>query len=208
VPLTNPRAAPTADQLRTLNDARRIKLLRETAPRPSQSELAALSDEIATAALWALLRPYQDAGIPVVDANDWRRNQPGYDFLVDDRVRIQLKSSSYLDCIGWAQKTGAAMEFDVLVFVDIGITMDKSYYAPLAPHRLPTRPCLDFYVIPQSVVAGWVAAPRYVTRRGVMLYSYARPVQPGTKEAAGQTHEIRSWRDRFDIIDDLVAVPV
>jgi hypothetical protein len=95
----------------------------------------ALSDRLATAAAWALLRQL----VPrhrVVDANSQRRNQPGYDFLIDGRVRVQLKGGTFVESIGWAHTPdpkAADLAFDVLLAVESSATRTGSPIATCAP---------------------------------------------------------------------------
>src|SRR3546814_17803771 len=74
--------------------------VRRTPAPLTARERIVLSDRLATEAAWALLQQLRPR-YEVEDANVLRRNQPGYDFLIDQRVRVQLKGGTFVESIGW-----------------------------------------------------------------------------------------------------------
>lgn len=140
------------------------------------------------------------------DANLRRRNQPGYDFLIDGRIRIQLKGNSFVESIGWAHTPDPAapdLGFDLLVAADLGVVLDGRV-GRLAAKPIPVKPVIDFYLVPGDVVRSWVAQRRRVNARGAHIYLYKYPLTPGTREDQGQTRELAEWQGRFDVLDRLL----
>lgn len=202
--LVDPCFRPPEEERRLLEGCVHASVLRRPAPL-SPAERVALSDRLATEAAWALLgqlRPHWR----VEDANARRRNQPGYDFLLDGRVRVQLKGGTFVESIGWTHKGPgrADLDFDVLLAVDLGVTLDGGV-GRLANKGIPVKPHADFYVVPGEVVRAWVAEGRRVNARGTHIYMYKYPLRPGTRENLCQTPELAGWRCRFDVLTAALA---
>ena len=69
------------------------------------------------------------------------------------------------------------------------------------------KPHVDFYVVPNDVIRAQVAAGAHVNGRGAHLYLYKRRIRSGTKEHAGQCSSLPQWRDRFDVLAELIRMP-
>lgn len=165
-----------------------------------------LSDRLATRAAQQLFDALFGDRHRVQDANKLRRNQPGYDFIVDDQFRIQVKAGCYVESFGWAHKvggSGADLDFDFLLGVDLGVMLDGRQ-GRLASVDIPVKPFPDFYCIPGVAVRNWVELGRRINARGNHLYLYKRPINPKTKEAQRQTLELADYRGRFDLLTEAV----
>lgn len=119
---------------------------------------------------------------------------------------VRLKGNSFVESIGWAHfpdPNAADLAFDLLLAVDIGVTLDGRI-GRLAAKPIPVKPVIDFYLVPGPVVRNWVAEGRRVNRRGAHIYLYKYPLKPGSKEETGQIPELACWRGRFDVLDSLL----
>ncbi|WP_191059583.1 hypothetical protein [Geminicoccus harenae] len=202
--LHDPNFRPDEPERALLESCVHASVLRRPAPIRGH-ERARLSDRLATEAADALFSQLAPV-CPVQDANHIRRNQPGYDFLVDGRIRVQLKGNSFVESIGWAHSpdpAAADLAVDLLLAVDLGVVLDGRV-GRLAGKPIPVRPFVDYYLVPGTVVREWVAAGRRVNGRGAHIYLYKYPLQPGTKEEIGQTRELADWRGRFDVLASLL----
>jgi hypothetical protein len=131
----------------------------------------------------------------------------GYDFLIDGRVRLQVKAGTFVESIGWTHSPNPEapdLAYDVLLAIDMGITLDGRI-GRLTSKPIPVREMVDYYVIPGPVVRGWVAEKRRVNKRGAHIYLYKYPLPTGSKEEAGQTYELAAWRGRFDVLAAAIA---
>jgi hypothetical protein len=103
-------------------------------------------------------------GSRVMNANDVRRNNPGYDLLVDDRVRIQVKGSAWVELIGWSHVSDVkdvGLDYDAVAFVDLGCCIDGR--VGRLTHILPaprTEP--DIYIVPVTDVRAFLTRPQAV----------------------------------------------
>ena len=140
------------------------------------------------------------------NANSIRRNQAGYDFIVDDQVRIQVKGTDAIEQVGFAFKpdpTHPSLDFDVFVFVHIGACL-KSDFGRFAQYGWPVSEHVHYYVIPNTIVRGWVEKPRYLNTGRVEIYWNRRPFAPDSKQHRLQTREILEYRNRFEEITRLL----
>lgn len=203
--IIDPEFAPSEPDRQLLERCVHASVLGKPSPL-SAHERRVLSDRIATAAAWALLRQLEPKH-QVIDANQRRRNQPGYDFLVDEHVRLQVKGGTFVESIGWSHSANVDavdLSFDVMIAVDIGVTLDGRV-GRLAEKNLPRKESVDYYVIPVSVVKNWIMKGQHVNKRGAHIYLYKRELRPGSKEEIGQTRELTDWKNRFDAIEAAVA---
>jgi hypothetical protein len=170
----------------------------------SRGERHRLSEMLAMDAAMAMLRPVRRL-MTVID--DLRRNMPGYDILVGDRLRIQVKGGTYVDSIGWTHTAGLPeakdLQLDIEVVVDIGVVLNPRPFGPRRDGRdqIPLQPHVDFYIIPGDVVRAQVATGARVNRAGAHLYLYKQRLRPGTKEHERQWLGLAEWRNRFDVIE-------
>ncbi|MEX1663777.1 hypothetical protein AB4874_19600 [Thioclava sp. 15-R06ZXC-3] len=186
-------------------------LLRQPKPLTGVARMR-LSDRLATQATHQLLNALLGRVHKVSDANDIRRNQPGYDFIVDDHFRVQVKAGCYVESFGWAHKvggSGADLDFDFLLGVDLGVMLNGRQ-GRLARVDIPVKPFPDFYCIPGATVREWVDLGRRVNARGNHIYLYKRPINLETKEAQRQTLELADYLGRFDLLSAAIsgAVPL
>ena len=126
--LSNPRYRPPAPIVARLNAAVAQEIAEGRETVFAKGERRRLSDHLAMDASRAALASLEEAKISVVDANELRQNQPGYDLLVDGHIRIQVKGGTYVDSIGFAHTaakvTAADLNYDVLFLVDVGCILD------------------------------------------------------------------------------------
>lgn len=203
--LAHPRYRPSDAVIEVLDQAVREDVLNLPSSL-GRGVRKRLSEQTATEATLALLAPLCPPH-QIIDANLSRRNVPGFDLLIDGRIRLQVKGGTYVESVGWTHSIApnpADLDYDVLVFVDAGVLLDARV-GRLEKFDIPRKQHVDFYVIPNEVVRGWVAERRHVNRKGAHLYAYKRPLTLGTKEYDGQTREIFEWRDRFDVITALLG---
>jgi hypothetical protein len=201
--ILNPRFRPSAADLRLLQDDVRADVLGK--PRIlSPTERRKLSDRLATEATWSLFDQIKGA-YEIVDANSLRYNQHGYDFIIDNRLRIQVKGSTYVEGLGWAVKSEKSLAFDVLLWVDIGAVVDGNV-GRLAGSGIPVKSFVDYYVVPISTIKEWLARAIAVNGRGNNIYLWKKVLNRGTNEAKGQTFELKDWLNRFDVFDAMLRI--
>lgn len=202
--LTNPNFSLDAAALAKLQRAvieEVNDLPRTMAPR----ERKKLSDDVAIRAVSTLLKQLEPAH-EVLDANVAKTNNPGYDFLIDGRVRVQVKGTTDFEVIVWRHKPdpeGADLGYDVLVLVDSGVML-RTNFGRAEKYNIPTKTSVDFYVFPIDVVRSEVRNPRALGKMGVLFFLWKRPLRPGCKEEGRQFVEMPSFRDRFDYITALL----
>lgn len=194
---TNPGFQPARVDLDILNSRKQNR---------TRERVKSVTEHIAEAACEALLRQLP-APHSWRNANAARRNQPGYDYLIDERIRIQVKGTDAIEQVGWAHKPDLAhpsLDYDVLLFVHVGICLDPAF-GRFTKYQLLSQPYVDYYVIPNAVVREWVSSPRYANKGRVELYFNQRPFSPTSRQHLGQTREILSCKDRFEILEKLIA---
>jgi hypothetical protein len=204
--ITNPLWCPAKPTLDLLNLAVLQEIRDGKASAFKGHERKKLSGDLAMDATMALLAPARKA-MSVVDVNDARRNMPGYDILVADHLRIQVKGGTYVDSVGWAHTAhnpaAADLAFDIEIVVDVGVVLDPR---PLGRRndgrdQVPLKPHVDFYIIPGEVVRSQVGRADHINGRGAHLYLYKRTKKAGDQEYRGQWFELPTWRNRFDVLE-------
>lgn len=202
--IVDPFYRPPEKLRKVLQEGVRNNILKQ-GPRLSKTERIRISEKIAEDAVEALLAPFTGR---YVNANKLRLNQPGYDYLIDDNLRIQVKGSSYVETVQFSHKTGdvaslACLGYDVIIIVDIGVTLESNF-GRLAKHEIPVKDTVDFYIIPINVVISHLPhamenkAGRYVTW-------WKRPLNPNTKEYQKQFFEFPNYSNNFGVLDNLIA---
>jgi hypothetical protein len=160
-----------------------------------------ISDRIATNATTYMLR----AILPnseITDANSIRMNNPGFDLLVDRRLRLQIKGNSNYETVQFRHKasgSGRDMEYDLVVIVDIGVTLDVTDSVP-QKKRLPVKSGVDFYIIPNQAIRNWLAEGRCVNAFGNWIHFYKTP-----SKASGQIPEMRYYLNRYSLLEEALA---
>ncbi len=207
--LIDPCFKPDPADLAFLDDYTRWKYIeKRKLDKAALNRRKEISERIAMTASERLLSSL-GAGWRVVDANTIRRNMEGHDLLVsrvsapERQLRIQVKGSSYIETLQWwpsADTTAPDWKYDVLLLVDIGVTMAApERFARLAPFR---HPHVVFYVFTRGEAADELAhAKRDPGDTDVFIYRYWLPRKPGSKEDRHQIRELERYRGRFDKIE-------
>ncbi len=118
-----------------------------------------------------------------------------------DRARLATEVAnalfSQLAPVFWVQDANHLSRnqpaYDFLVEGQIGVVLDGRV-GRLAGRPIPVKPCVDYYLVPGTLVREWVAMGRRVNGRGAHIYLYKYPLKPGSKEEIGQTRELADWR--------------
>jgi len=164
-----------------------------------------LSDRLATEAVSTLLAQLEPEWT-VQDANAIRNNNPGYDFLVGENLRVQVKGNTYVEVLNWThprELDHPSLGFDVLVLVDIGTTIDAN--VGRLRGKLPIREDVDYYIVPGSVVRDWVRTTKGRRGDSASIYLWRIERRPDSAEYRNQTRELRDWRNRFDVLERMLV---
>lgn len=130
VPLPERFQSPFADMVRSQERGNKV--------------IKSLIDEAAMETSLELLRPLA----PAVQVERMSQTHPGYDILVNGRVRVQVKGSSYLD---WVSGMFGNFDFDIALIVDVACPIRQRHiYSDRA--KYPYNECVQFYVFPRAVV--------------------------------------------------------
>lgn len=194
--LHDPNFRPAEPERALLESSFHASVLRRPPPIRGHERMR-LSDRLATA-LFSQLAPV----CQVQDTNHLRRNQPSYDFLVDGRIRVQLKGNSFVESIGWTHSpdpAAADLAFDPAPGRRSRLVLDRRM-GRLAGRPIPVKPLVVYYLVPGMLVREWVAMGRRVNGRGAHIYLYKYPLKSGSKEEIGQKRELADWRRRFDVL--------
>ncbi len=92
-------------------------------------------------------------GAKIINANDTRRNQRGYDLLVNDSLRIQVKGRCWVELIDFSVKpfsNEASWESDLWIAVDFGPLIDGRWGRLAGDNSVAPRHEIDFYIAPTS----------------------------------------------------------
>ncbi|MEX2495604.1 MAG: hypothetical protein WD448_05910 [Woeseia sp.] len=204
--LTDPGYRPPQSVIDRLNHAVASEVVGRKQTEFRRGERPRISETIGIQAAFAALAPLR-SHMTLADANQMRRNQSGYDLIVDDRVRIQVKCGTYVDSIGlahtWGKPDAADLDYDVLFLVDAGVMLNPrpAGTRPDGRSQIPIKNVVDFYIVPNEEVRRQVALGRHVNRKGAQLYLYKRIINSGTKEFAGQWLDLVDWHNRWDVMD-------
>ena len=171
----------------------------------SKTERIRISEKIAEEAVEALLASFTGR---VVNANTLRINQPGYDYLVDNNLRLQVKGSSYVETVQFSHKSGdiaflACLGYDVIIIIDIGVTLESNF-GRLAKYEIPVKDTVDFYIVPLDEII--VHLPNAIENKaGRYVTWWKRPLNPNTKEYQKQFFKFPEYRNNFRVLDNLIA---
>lgn len=207
--LTDPCFRPDPADLAFLDDYTRWKYIeKRKIDKATQKLRKTTSERIAVTASERLLSSL-GPGWTVIDANTIKRNMDGHDLLVSRtgaparRLRIQVKGSSYIENLQWwprANTDAADWGYDVLLLVDIGVTMAApGRFAKLEPFR---HPHVVFYVFSRSQAVSELAhAIRDPEDEKVFIYRYWLPRRANSLEGNHQIQDIGLYRGRFETIE-------
>lgn len=207
VNIRNPDFRPDPVDLGVLQ-ARFFERFGGAAPRIGVHKIKGVTDRIAERACEAVLLQLSPAHT-WINANSLRTNNPGFDYLIDGRTRIQVKGSSHVEQPGWHHKPDPrhkSLEFDLLFLVDVGVCLETNA-GRFAKYRWRRNDTVDYYIVPNAIVREWVRNPRYPNSGRLEIYWNRRPFGPSTKQHLGQTMEIQTYKDRFDLLAAAIARP-
>ena len=97
-------------------------------------------------------------GVTVVDANTIKMNNPGYDILVDDRIRIQVKGRCWIEMIDFAVPTlekAKAWESDFWIAVDFAGLIDGRHGKYATTPEMAPSGRIDPYILPLPFSGRW-----------------------------------------------------
>lgn len=205
--LVDPQFVPRPEDLGLLQTALRSKLEKSPAG-PSRQGRVNLSARLGEEAALALFSPLAQANVPVIDANTIRRNHPGFDYLLNGHLRVQVKCSTHYNCVQTSFKSDVQTAFDVLLMVDVGCMLDARF----GPHRdrpLVSSAAVEYYVVPQSVVVAFLNSETCIVNgKGRWFYCFRDWVQAEmnpTRDFKGQYFDLHTWRSRWDVIEDALV---
>lgn len=202
--IANPLYRPPVKLRNALQSAVRYDVLKQ-GPGLSRDERIRVSEQIAEEAVEALLAPFTGK---FINANTLRMNQPGYDYLIDNNLRLQVKGSSYVETVQFCHKSGdvaflPCLGYDVIIIVDIGVTMESNF-GRLAKYDIPVKDTVDFYIVPIEEVIAHL--PHAIENKAGRYVTYwKRPLNPNTKEYQKQFFNFPKYRNNFGILDNLIA---
>ncbi len=200
--LVNPLYAPTDELKAALQEEHKSftiykKHIIDTASRKKMSE------RIAEDAVEALFAPIKWR---VVNANILRKNQPGYDYLIDGKVKVQVKGNTWAEMVQFLHKGDdpslPCLDYDVIIIVDIGAIL-QSNFGKLEKYNLKASQHVNFYIFSREVV---LAQLKYsmINKAGIYVYYYKYPLNPSTKECQKQFLDFPTYRNRFDILNSFL----
>ena len=200
--IVNPNYKP-ATECRLALEANLKASMEKTGETLNRIERMKISEKIAEDAVMSLLKPIAGR---FIDANKLKVNQPGYDFLIDDSLRVQVKGNSFVECVQWTHKGNdpslACLAYDVIVIVDIGVAIKKDF-GRLAKYNIETKDTVDFYIIPRDEVLNHLTTCRE-NKMGKVIYWYKRELNQEHKEYKMQYFNLPKYKNNFAILNDLL----
>lgn len=177
---------PVAD--RTLPRTERVKML----------------ERHGEAAAEALLR-HHFPNAKIENANDRRTNQPGYDLLVDGRLKVQVKGRCWVELIDLAApplSKAAAWDSDLWLAVDFGPLIDGRWGRLALDPDVRPRGEIDFYILPTPEVRRLVVKQhgRDFTGR---VRLWAGKVEK-YRRRKGNMPELFRYRNAFDRLSSVI----
>lgn len=162
-----------------------------------------ISERIAEDAVEALFVPTKER---IVNANALRRNQPGYDYLLDDKVKIQVKGNTWAEMVQFVHKGDdpslPCLDYDVIIVVDIGSILESNF-GKLEKYNLKANDHVDFYIFPRAIVLSQLKFSM-INQARIYVYYYKYPLNPTTKECQKQFLDFPTYRNRFDILNSIL----
>jgi hypothetical protein len=143
-------------------------------------------------------------GCSIVNANRVRNNQSGHDLVImgSRKVLISIKASSDVEGFGWPQnRSEKSLRSDVTLHIDLGVLVTPR--GRYSKYGIPVKSEPDVYVIPNTEVVRWVNSAKF--RMGTRGWIYCWKRRPGPKDDIAQVRELLHWRNRFDVIADLIG---
>lgn len=138
-------------------------------------------------------------GGSVVDANTIRMNTPGYDILVDGRVRIQVKGRCWIEMIDFAVPTlkkTKAWESDFWVAVDFAGLINGRHGKYAGTREMAPNGRIDAYVLPTAALRK-MAEDGFATSKRLRI----RAIKPGSLYSRRHhMPELLAFRERWDLI--------
>lgn len=138
-------------------------------------------------------------GSMVVDANTIKMNNPGYDILVDGRVRMQVKGRCWIEMIDFAVPTlekTKAWESDFWIAVDFAGLIDGRHGKYAGTREMAPNGRIDPYILPTAALRK-MAEDGFATSKRPRI----RAVKPGSQYSRRHhMPELFGFRERWDLL--------
>jgi len=163
-----------------------------------------ISERIAEDAVEALFAPIKER---LVNANTIRKNQPGYDYLIDGQLKIQVKGNTWAEMVQFLHKgddpTLPCLDYDIIIIVDIGAILESNF-GKLKKHDLKASKHVDYYIMPRDIVLSQLKYSM-INQAGIYVYYYKYDLNPSTKECQKQFIDFPKYRNRFDLLNNIIG---
>lgn len=141
-------------------------------------------------------------GATVVDANTIKMNNPGYDIMIDDRIRIQVKGRCWIEMIDFAVPTlekAKAWESDFWIAVDFAGLIDGRHGKYATTPEMAPNGRIDPYILPTAALRK-MAEDGFATAKRPRI----RAIKPGSQYSSRHhMPELFGFRCRWDLIRDV-----
>ena len=200
--IVNPNYRPAIEHRMAL-EANLKASIEKTGGTLGKNERMKLSEKIAEDAVKSLLAPIEGR---FIDANKLKVNQPGYDFLIDNSLRVQVKGNTFVECVQWIHKghdpSLACLGYDVIIIVDIGVTLNKDV-GRLSKYNIETKDTVDYYIIPIIDVLNQLNFC-IENKAGKIICWYKRELNKETIDYKRQFFELPKYLNNFSILNNML----
>jgi hypothetical protein len=142
----------------------------------------------------------------VIDANTLRTNNPGYDILLDSKIRIQVKGRCWIEMIDFAVPSlekMAGWKSDFWLCVDFSGLIDGRHGKYASTHEMAPNGRIDAYIMPTADL-------ERLTRRyfPASKRPRIRAIKPGSLfSKKHHLPELFGYRDKINLISEFVTDP-
>tara|TARA_R100001163_G_C5065368_1_gene203304 strand:+ start:2439 stop:3128 length:690 start_codon:yes stop_codon:yes gene_type:complete len=120
-------------------------------PTVQRRRLLEQHGELAVEHLVRQLRP----DVTFQNANEVRRNQPGYDYVMDNRVRVQVKGRCWVQMVDFQAKPLSALRYwesDLFILANFAPLIDGRWGKHRREDELAPKANMDFYIAPTNEI--------------------------------------------------------
>lgn len=179
----------------------RDELLKNPIPRETQTKRRKILDHHAMAFVLSEFRG-RHPNVEILDANTIKMNNPGYDVLINGRIRVQVKGRCWIEMIDFAVpnlEKAKAWQSDFWIAVDFAGLVDGRHGRYSSTPEMAPSGLIDAYIMPTEILRS-IAEEKFTDSKRPRI----RAIKPGSKYSRRHhMPELLNYKNKWEVLGDV-----